>query len=187
MRRIIYYFSGTGNSLRAATVIAERIGGAELINVRCDPQEVPARDAEMIGFVCPVYEWDVPGTFKNFLEKLTIDPKAYIFMVATYIAVLGKSFETVEKLLCDKGAHLRYAVRCGMRWDHLDPHKGQQGYPGRRKTAQKTPRPAFFHCANRAGCAIISAGRRRPAPAQGGIPRTAAAKASSGGGPCADD
>lgn len=114
MRRIIYYFSGTGNSLRAATVIAERIGGAELINVRCDPKEVPARDAEMIGFVCPVYEWDVPGTFKNFLEKLTIDPKAYIFMVATYIAVLGKSFETVEKLLCDKGARLCYgrALRC---------------------------------------------------------------------------
>lgn len=69
MRRIIYYFSGTGNGLRAATVIAERIGGAELINVRCDPQEVPARDAEMIGFVCPVYEWDVPGTFKNLPSK----------------------------------------------------------------------------------------------------------------------
>lgn len=114
MRKIIYYFSGTGNSLRAATIIAERIGGAELVNVRCAPEEVSAKDADMIGFVCPVYEWDIPGTFKNFIEQLTVNPKAYIFMVTTYIAVLGKSFETVEKILRDKGAHLDYgrALRC---------------------------------------------------------------------------
>lgn len=30
MKNIIYYFSGTGNSLRAAIKIAERIGGAEI-------------------------------------------------------------------------------------------------------------------------------------------------------------
>lgn len=114
MRKIIYYFSGTGNSLRAAIVIAERIGGAELVNVRCDPKEVSAGDADLIGFVCPVYEWDIPGTFKNFIEQLTINPKAYIFMVVTRIAILGKSFETVEKILCGKGARLDYgrALRC---------------------------------------------------------------------------
>lgn len=114
MRKIIYYFSGTGNSLRAAAVIAERIGGAELVSVRCNPEEVSAEDADMIGFVCPVYEWDIPGTFKHFIERLSVNPKAYIFMVATRIAILGKSFETVEKILRDKGAGLDYgrALRC---------------------------------------------------------------------------
>lgn len=114
MRKVIYYFSGTGNSLRAARVIAERIGGAELIDVRCDPAEASAQDAEVIGFVCPVYEWDIPGTFRRFIEQLTIDPNAYIFMVTTYIAVLGKSFETVETILSRQGAHLDYGrgVRC---------------------------------------------------------------------------
>lgn len=114
MKKVIYYFSGTGNSLRAAMKIAECIGGAELINVRNNPEEVSAEDADMIGFVCPVYEWDVPGTFRTFIEKLTINPNAYIFMVATYIAVLGKSFETVESILEEKGAHLSYgrALRC---------------------------------------------------------------------------
>lgn len=77
MKKVIYYFSGTGNSLRAANVIAERIGGAELISVRCDPEEVSAEDAEVIGFVCPVYEWDIPGTFRKFVEQLTVNPKAY--------------------------------------------------------------------------------------------------------------
>ena len=114
MRKVIYYFSGTGNSLRAANVIAEKIGGAELISVRCNPGAVSAEGAEVIGFVCPVYEWDIPGTFREFIEQLTVNPNAYIFMVTTYIAVLGKSFETVEKILSGKGAHLDYgrAIHC---------------------------------------------------------------------------
>ncbi len=114
MKKIIYYFSGTGNSLYTANKIAEAIGGAEIISVRCNADSVPASDADAIGFVCPVYEWDVPGSFKEFIEQLTINPNAYIFMVATYIAILGKSFETVDRLLEEKGAHLNYgrAIRC---------------------------------------------------------------------------
>ena len=56
MKKIIYYFSGTGNSLYTAGKIAEAIGGAELISVRCNPKDVSAKDADVIGFVCPVYE-----------------------------------------------------------------------------------------------------------------------------------
>ena len=110
----IYYFSGTGNSLYAASKIAEAIGGAEIISVRCKSEDVSAENADVIGFVCPVYEWDIPGTFKEFIKQLTVNPNAYIFMVTTYIAVLGKSFETVEKLLEEKGACLNYgrAIRC---------------------------------------------------------------------------
>ena len=110
----IYYFSGTGNSLYTASKIAEAIGGAEIISVRCKTENVSAENADVIGFVCPVYEWDIPGTFKEFIKQLTVNPNAYIFMVTTYIAVLGKSFETVEKLLEEKGARLNYgrAIRC---------------------------------------------------------------------------
>lgn len=114
MKKIIYCFSGTGNSLYTATKIAEMIGGAEILSVRCNADEVSCADAEMIGFVCPVYEWDVPGEFRDFIRRLTIPSDAYIFMVTTYIAVLGKSFETVEKLLEEKGTHLHYGrgIRC---------------------------------------------------------------------------
>lgn len=114
MKKIIYYFSGTGNSLYTASKIAEAIGGAELISVRCNPKDVSAKEADVIGFVCPVYEWDIPGTFKKFITQLTVNPNAYTFMVTTYIAVLGKSFETVEKLLEEKGTRLDYgrSVRC---------------------------------------------------------------------------
>jgi len=114
MRNIIYYFSGTGNSLRTAMQIAKEIGGAEIISIRCIPESVSANNADVIGFICPVYEWDMPGTMKDFVKKIKINPHAYIFMVATYIAIHGKCFETMENLLSKKGTHLNYgyALRC---------------------------------------------------------------------------
>ena len=51
MEKIIYYFSGTGNSLRAARIIAGEIGGAELISMRNNPEDVSAEDAEVVGFI----------------------------------------------------------------------------------------------------------------------------------------
>jgi len=114
MENMIYYFSGTGNSLRTAIRIAEGIGGAEIISVRCNTENVSAENADVIGFVCPVYEWDMPGTMKKFVRKLKINPNAYIFMIVTYIAIHGKSFETMEKILSRKKAHLNYgfALHC---------------------------------------------------------------------------
>ena len=114
MRRVIYYFTGTGNSLRAARVIAGAIGGADLISMRSDPGEVSAADADVIGFVCPVYEWDVPKPVRAFVQGLAVKPGAYIFMAATYIAIHGRCFETVDGILREKGARLHYgrALRC---------------------------------------------------------------------------
>lgn len=78
MERMIYYFSGTGNSLRTARRIAAEIGGEKLFSMRNDPQVVSGANAEMIGFVCPVYEWDVPKAVKTFVEQLTVNPGAYL-------------------------------------------------------------------------------------------------------------
>lgn len=114
MEKIVYYFSGTGNSLRTARIIAREIGGAKLVSVRSNPEEFPAAEADVIGFVCPAYEWNVPTPIEKFVEQLSINPDAYIFMISTYIAVHGKSFETIEKVLHAKGAHLSYgkSLRC---------------------------------------------------------------------------
>lgn len=114
MERIIYYFTGTGNSLRAARVIAEEIGGARLVSMGSDPEDFPAEGADVIGFVCPVYEWDVPKAVKSFIRRLAVNPQAYTFMAATYIAIHGRCFETVNAALLEKGSRLHYgaALRC---------------------------------------------------------------------------
>ena len=114
MKKVIYCFSGTGNSLRAARIIAKEIGGARIVFVKKDTESNLAADAEWIGFICPVYEWDIPETMKDFAERLNVNPNAYIFMIATYVAIHGKCFETMDNILREKGARLDYGkpLRC---------------------------------------------------------------------------
>lgn len=114
MEKVIYYFSGTGNSLRTARLIAAEMDGARLVSMRNDPAAVSGESAEVVGFVLPVYEWDVPEPVKAFVERLTVNPRAYTFMVATYIAVHGRCFETMDALLRAKGVSLHYGrgLRC---------------------------------------------------------------------------
>ena len=114
MKKIIYCFSGTGNSLRAARTIAEQIGGAKIVLVKKDTVSSDASDADMIGFICPVYEWDVPETMKDFAEKLNVNKQAYIFMVATYVGIHGRCFETIDAILRSKGTRLHFGkpLRC---------------------------------------------------------------------------
>jgi len=114
MDTVIYWFSGTGNSLRTARIIAGEIGGARLCSMAGDPAQMPAAGARTVGFVCPVYEWDVPKKVRSFVEGLTVESSAYTFMVATYAAIHGRCFETVDALLREKGARLCYgrALRC---------------------------------------------------------------------------
>lgn len=114
MEKVIYYFSGTGNSLRAARVIAAELGGAQLVSMKTELERAGAPDAQVVGFVCPVYEWDAPKTAKAFIQRLAVNPQAHTFMAATYIAIHGRCFETVDALLREKGTRLHYgrAIRC---------------------------------------------------------------------------
>lgn len=114
MKNVIYCFSGTGNSLRAARIIATRIGGAVIVSVKKGVTSSLAAKADVVGFVCPVYEWDIPEPMKEFVEQLDINPDAYAFMVATYVGVHGRCFETIDAILRKKGARLHYGkpLRC---------------------------------------------------------------------------
>ncbi len=114
MKRVIFYFSGTGNSLNAARIIARQLGEAELVSIRPGADVSAAAEADVVGIVCPSYEWDVPEPVKGFVANLTVKPDAYIFMVVTYIFVHGRCFETVDAALRQKGAGLSYgrALRC---------------------------------------------------------------------------
>lgn len=114
MKKVIYCFSGTGNSLRASRIIAKEIGGATIVSVKKDVTSNLAIDADGVGFVCPVYEWDVPETFKIFVENLKVNKNAYTFMVATYVGVNGRCFETIDAILREKGTRLHYGkpLRC---------------------------------------------------------------------------
>lgn len=114
MKHVIYYFSGTGNSMRAAEVIAGELGDTEIISMRMDPHAVSAEDAEVIGFVFPVYHWTMPAPAVKFVSQLKINPGAYIFAVAMPSFVCGIACEKCAELIEAKGGKIAYGnlVHC---------------------------------------------------------------------------
>lgn len=108
MQRKIYYFTGTGNSMRAARIIAERLGNTEIVSMRADPADYSAKYCEIVGFVYPVYHWTMPAPAVSFVEKLDINPKAYVFVVAMPSFVCGMACEKLAEILDRKGIRLQY-------------------------------------------------------------------------------
>ena len=98
MKNIIFYFSGTGNSLQVAKDIAEKIGECEVINLaKYDTNE--KINAERVGIVFPVYFWGVPNIIKVFLKKIELQNNPYIFAVATCGGTVGASLIQINDLL----------------------------------------------------------------------------------------
>lgn len=83
MGTIIYYFSATGNSLKVARDLSEKVGETQIISI-LDAECEPDFTAERIGIVFPVYMWGVPSIVKSFIEKMgNASHDKYIFAVAT--------------------------------------------------------------------------------------------------------
>jgi ferredoxin len=85
VKTIIYYFTGTGNSLAAAKKIAAALGDCELLPIaslqKTRGDIIP--QAERVGIVCPVYFSGLPLMVAEFAGRT--DPAAvpYVFAVLT--------------------------------------------------------------------------------------------------------
>jgi ferredoxin len=85
MKTIIYYFTGTGNSLSAAKKIAASLGDCELVPIallqKTNGNIVPP--AERIGIACPVYFSGIPAMVATFAGRLDLATVRYVFAVVT--------------------------------------------------------------------------------------------------------
>lgn len=101
----VFCFSSTGNSLRAANIIAEAINA----NVFSMAKPVDVCNDDVIGFVFPTFFWGLPKTVDSFIKGLEITNRdAYIFAVATYGGVTTGVTGKVNKILRQKGRSLSY-------------------------------------------------------------------------------
>jgi ferredoxin len=85
MKTIIYYFTGTGNSLAAARKIAAVLGDCELVPI-ASSKNIPGGivpQADRIGIVCPVYDGGVPVIVAEFAERLDLSRAGYVFAIVT--------------------------------------------------------------------------------------------------------
>ena len=80
----IYYFSATGNSLAVARDIA-KLNNAKLISVVSTIKKSSIKtDAEIIGFVFPIYDFKPPSIFKELIFKIENIKSKYLFAICTY-------------------------------------------------------------------------------------------------------
>jgi len=110
MKNVIYYFSGTGNSLRAAQVIAEALGDCEILHIN-RLSALPA-GCERVGFTFPHYALGVPDLVRRRLEAMDISASrdAYFFAVETYGGFRGNCLAQVRDILQSKDTMLCYGA-----------------------------------------------------------------------------
>ena len=102
----VYYFSGTGNSLAVAKLVAERLGGGLVPVVSVMNREEIQSEADVIGITFPVYYADLPNIVRRFAEKLDCAETAYVFGVATYGGAASASLKSLARILESRGKSL---------------------------------------------------------------------------------
>jgi len=106
---MIFYFTGTGNSLYVAKKLAEKLGEGEVHSMAAYKPEGQVGGAdEKIGFVFPSYYGNLPRIVKKFVGSLDIRPGTYIFTVVTAGGAGGGSVAMTEKALAEKSLTLNY-------------------------------------------------------------------------------
>ncbi|MDP4087852.1 MAG: EFR1 family ferrodoxin [Bacillota bacterium] len=111
---MIFYFSGTGNSLYTAKAIAQHtkedlISIAALMNDGKASFEYTLKDDEIIGFVYPIYAWAPPKMVMKFIEKLSLKnyKNNYIFTAATCGGNIGNTIKVMADGLKKKNLKLQ--------------------------------------------------------------------------------
>lgn len=102
---MIFYFTGTGNSLWTANELSLRL--KENIKNIIDIQDKIFIEDNIVGIVCPTYMVDLPWIVKQQLLKLKIKPNTYTFAVLTSnMGKSGKSADSTDKIFCTIGSKL---------------------------------------------------------------------------------
>ncbi len=110
---VIYWFSGTGNSLAVARTIASELGKVELIHLVQTMKEARFHAAGTVGIVCPVYFYGLPLIVREFIEQIDTSNVDYAFLVLTMGGMPGVAILQARRLFRRGGKSLdaEFAIR----------------------------------------------------------------------------
>jgi ferredoxin len=112
MNTILYYFSGTGNSLVIARDLAAALGNTTLIAIPRALQAPVAGAAnaagvaDATGIVFPVYAWGPPRIIMDFIKARTWHGIPYLFAVCTCGGFPGGTLTLTDRALRARGGRL---------------------------------------------------------------------------------
>ena len=105
---VIFYLSGSGNSLYAARQLAEKLEDCRLETIGSYLRKPYDVNDEVVGIVSPVYCFALPPMMAKFLEKLQAKPN-YCFGVVTMGGNQGRALKQMSDALSAKKITLNYA------------------------------------------------------------------------------
>lgn len=111
---MIFYFTCTGNSEYVARRLVEKTGG-DIVSISESVKERKNKfylaDGEILGFVFPVYAFDIPEIVSSFIKSIELENYSdqYVFTVLTCGANVGVACDNLKKILADKNITLNYA------------------------------------------------------------------------------
>jgi ferredoxin len=110
MKSIVFYFTGTGNSLKIAKAVSNETGNGEIIPMGANQGITISHEYDRIGFIYPVYFWAIPKAVRKFVANLKIEnnANAYFYAVASYGGLAGNGIKLLHKMLLEKNITLKY-------------------------------------------------------------------------------
>ncbi|MDR1302974.1 MAG: EFR1 family ferrodoxin [Treponema sp.] len=115
MENIVFYFSGTGNSLKVAKTLAKALGNCEIVSMAKAEKISLTKPCDTVGFVYPVYYWGLPKTVVEFVKNTNFNnTAAYYYSIATYGGIVGNAIRQLNELLNEHGITLNYGEKIRM-------------------------------------------------------------------------
>lgn len=106
---MLFYFTGTGNSLYAAKELENDIYSI--------PQVIHWKElsftAEKIGIVCPIYGHEIPAMVKKFIKNASFQTP-YFYMILTYGANHGGAAQIADRYMKSVGKKADYITAVEM-------------------------------------------------------------------------
>ncbi|MDF1616916.1 EFR1 family ferrodoxin [Petrocella sp. FN5] len=107
-KNIIYYFTGTGNSLAVARSISSAMTDVVLIPMlKEDALTYIDTHTESIGLIYPIHVNALPHAVIHFIQKIHLLSMTYIYAVATHGGIPGMSGLYLNKILKKQGIDLK--------------------------------------------------------------------------------
>ena len=106
---MIFYFTGTGNSLYAAQKLAD--GGEEIVSIvealRSKTFHYTLKEGEKLGFVFPVYFYTVSDPVLELVRNLSVENAGFVYAVIPCGASIGAAGGFLKSELKKRGLELQ--------------------------------------------------------------------------------
>lgn len=100
---MVFYFTGTGNSL----YVAKKLDEMRLSIPQVTHDEEKEYESDRIGIVCPIYGHEMPEIVKHFIKRAKFHTD-YFFLVLTYGRMHGGAAELASQYLNECGIEADY-------------------------------------------------------------------------------